>query len=234
MSVQTDNIMTLRIFAAAFFALVTLPLHAQPGGGCNCTDARDLFTRYCAAQGAVNEWNTLINRMRNRERQEGRVISAFDVKDQVAQCVNEIVAINRQEGPGSRTSGGETDRNCNVTVTAPNACMRGVIEHHESWHKMMCEAHYKPDAPWRATNNPFTYLSALVNRMSQQSAVDYMLEERTGYMLEINYTRNRLEDLAARCDEPKVFQPSRQGRSFTLQACPRPNMQDYDRKCTVK
>jgi len=203
-------------------------------GGCNCQDARDLFTRHCAAQGAINEWNRLINRTKDRERSEKRVIGALDMKEDVAKCTDEVISIFRQEGPGSRTSRGETDRNCNVTVNAPNACMGGVIAHHESWHKMMCEAHNRPDAPWRTTANPFNYLMGLINRMSQQSLVDYMYEERTGYMLEVDYTRDRLMELAGQCNEPRVFQPTRQGRSYTLQPCPRPNFQDYNRQCSIK
>ncbi len=223
----------VRIAVGAVLALVALAAHAQQGG-CRCSDARDLFTRFCAAQGAVNEWNRLINHVRAQEREKKAVISAFDLKEEVALCVDGVISMHRQEGPGSRRSKGETDRNCNVTIEAPNACMRGVIEHHESWHRMMCEAHHRPDAPWRSTSNPFTYLAAMVNRMSQQSAIDYMYEERTGYMLEIDYTRDRLEELASRCDEPQVFRPTRQGRSFTLQPCPRPDPKDYTTKCTIK
>jgi len=224
---------SLRILAGTVFALITMTAHAQQGS-CNCNDARDLFTRYCASQSAVSEWNSLISRLRSKEHYDGKVIQALDMKDQVAQCVDEVISIHRQEGPGSRKSGGATDRNCEVTIDAPNACMRGVIAHHESWHKMMCEAHYKPDAPWRTSNNPFTYLPALINRMSQQSIVDYMLEERTGYMLETNYTRDRLEELASQCNDTRVFKPTKSGRSFTIQDCPRPDFANYDRKCSVK
>lgn len=223
----------LRILAASTLFMGPASAVAQQGG-CNCQDARDLFTRHCAAQGAINEWNRLINRTKERERSEKRVIGALDMKEDVAKCTNEVISIFRQEGPGSRTSRGETDRNCNVTVDAPNACMGGVIAHHESWHKMMCEAHNRPDAPWRTTANPFNYLAGLINRMSQQSLVDYMYEERTGYMLEVDYTRDRLMELAGQCNEPRVFQPTRQGRSYTLQPCPRPNFQDYNRQCSIK
>ena len=223
----------LRILAASALFMGPAAAVAQQGG-CNCQDARDLFTRHCAAQGAINEWNRLINRTKDRERSEKRVIGALDMKEDVAKCTDEVISIYRQEGPGSRTSRGETDRNCNVTVDAPNACMRGVIAHHESWHKMMCEAHNRPDAPWRTTANPFNYLAGLINRMSQQSLVDYMYEERTGYMLEVDYTRDRLMELAGQCNEPRVFQPTRQGRSYTLQPCPRPNFQDYNRQCSFK
>lgn len=223
----------LKIVAGTALVLVPLGAAAQQGG-CNCQDARDLYTRHCAAQGAINEWNRLINRAKDRERGERRVIPALDMKEDVAKCTDEVISIYRQEGPGSRTSRGETDRNCNVTVNAANACMGGVIAHHESWHKMMCEAHNRPDAPWRTTANPFNYLAGLINRMSQQSLVDYMYEERTGYMLEVDYTRDRLMELAGRCNEPGVFQSTRQGRSYTLQPCPRPNFSDYNRQCSFK
>jgi len=229
----SKNLKFLHVVAGTALFLIIATAQAQQGG-CNCSDARDLFTRYCAARGAVNEWNSLISRARSKEHFNGKVIPALDAKDQVAQCVDEVVNIYRQEGPGSRKSGGATDRNCEVTIDAPNACMRGVIAHHESWHKMMCEAHYKPDAEWRSSINPFTYLPALINRMSQQSIVDYMLEERTGYMLETNYTRDRLEELAGQCNEPQVFKPARGGRSFTIQDCPRPDYANYNRKCSFK
>ena len=227
----TRHVITAAALLVATLLLAPLAANAQAGGGCRCSDARDLFTRYCAAQGAVREWDRLINRVRQQEKESGKVIGALDLKEDVAQCVDEVISIHRQEGPGSRTSKGETDRNCNVTISAPNACMRGVIAHHESWHKMMCEAHNRPDAPWRSTANPFNYLAGMINRMSQQSAVDYMYEERTGYMLEIDYTRSRLEELASQCDEPKVVRLTQQGRSLTLQPCPSPNFSDYNRSC---
>lgn len=207
---------------------------AAQAGSCGCGDTRDLFTRHCAARAAIQEWDRLIRHFRNSERGKSAIFGATEVKDEVAQCVDERIAMVRQEGPGSRVSRGETDRECNVTVQAPNKCMEGVIRHHESFHKMMCEAHNKPDAPWRSTNNPFAYLAGMVNRLSSQSAVDYMYEERTAYQMEVDYTRDRLEELAGQCNDPNVFQPTRQGRSFTLQPCPSADPANYTRRCTIK
>lgn len=229
----SGNIRNLRVIAGATLVLVSMTAQAQQGG-CGCADARDLFTRYCAARGVVSEWDSLIGRVRSKEHFNGKVIPAMDMKDQVAQCVEEVINVFRVEGPGSRSSSGNTNRNCEVTIDAPNACMRGVIAHHESWHKMVCEAQNKPDAAWRSSENPYTYLRASINRMSQQSIVDYMLEERTGYMLEIDYTRDRLEELSGQCNEPQVFKPTRSGRSFTMNDCPRPDWANYNRKCSVK
>lgn len=223
----------VRILAGVLFAGTTGAASAQ-AGSCNCLDARDLFTRHCAARAAIQEWDRLIRHFRTSERGKGAVFGATEVKDEVAQCVDERIAMVRQEGPGSRVSRGETDRECNVTVQAPNKCMEGVIRQHESFHKMMCEAHNRPDAPWRQTNNPFAYLAGMVNRLASQSAVDYMMEERTAYQMEVDYTRDRLEELAGQCNQPDVFTPTRQGRSFTLQPCPSADPANYNRRCTIK
>jgi hypothetical protein len=224
----------VRIAVAVVLGLAALAAHAQQGG-CRCSDARDLFTRYCAAQAAVGEWNRLINRVRDQEREKKAVIPLSDLAEEFDDCVDSVISMHREEGPGSRRVRGITDADCNVTIEAPNACMRGVIEHHESWHRMVCEAQHRPDAPWRASAGPFTYLAVQIwGWRSQQSAIDYMYEERTGYMLEIDYTRDRLEELAARCEEPQVFRPAQQGRSFTPRSCPQPNLRQYTLKCKIK
>lgn len=218
---------------ALAFAALAAQAQSQSGTDCDCADANDLFSRYCAAQGAVREWDRLIRQVRSEESKQGKVISALSTKDDLALCVDEVISVIRHDKGNvpARTARGSTDRNCNVTVDAPTACLRGVIEYHESWHKKMCDAHNQPDAPWRDTGNPFSYLGALINRMSAQSAIDYMYEERTGYMLEVQYTRNRLEELAGRC-KSDAFVPAPSGRSFTLRRCPRPDMRDFERKCT--
>ena len=227
-----------RMFVALCFGFVALVAQAQsdtftrPDTSCRCLDARDLFSRYCAAEGAVEEWNRLIAKVRKEETGKGEVIPVMSIKDELASCVNEVIRTIREDKDNveSNTAGGGTDRNCNVTINAPSACMYGVIEHHESWHRQMCKSHYRPDAEWRNTANPFAYLTGLINRMSKQSAIDYMYEERTGYMLEINYTRNKLEELAGRC-ESEVFVPTKSGRSFTLRPCPKPDLSER-KECT--
>lgn len=214
-------------------ALVLTGSAVAQQGGCKCSDLRDLYVRHCSAKHAIDEWSRLINQTKMREAKSGEIMSALDHKESVAKCVDEVIAITRKESPASHTAKGETDRNCNVTVNAPTECLRGVIAHHESWHKMACEAHNRPDAPWRTTENPFKYLAAVINRMSAQSLVDYMLEERTGYMLEKDYTRDRLEELAERCESPFVFERSSGNRrSYTIKPCPQPDYTNYDRKCS--
>lgn len=223
----------VRVLLGMLLAATSGAASAQPGS-CNCFDARDLFTRHCAARAAIQEWDRLARHFRGSERGKGTVFGATDVKDELAQCVDERIAMVRQEGPGSRISRGGTDRECNVTVQAPNRCMEGVIRHHESFHKVMCEAHNRPDAPWRQTTNPFSYLAGMVNRLASQSAIDYIMEERTAYQMEVDYTRARLEELAGQCNQPEVFLPTRQGRSFTLQPCPGVDPASYERRCTFK
>ncbi len=229
-----------RVAAAAMLSVAMLhaPLTLGAQGSCRCGDARDLFTRYCAAQGAIKEWNRLIHQFREDEKTSGKVINATDgtSKDDVATCVDEIINIHGQEGPGSRRARAITDRNCEITIkAAPNDCIRGVLMQHESWHKKVCEAHSRPDAPWRSTANPFNYLAGLISRFSQMSIIDFMYEERTGYMLEADYTRTRLEELASECDEPKVVRSTQQGRSLTLQPCPTPDLSTYnERQCKFK
>jgi hypothetical protein len=225
--------LVVRLLLGMLLAATSGAASAQ-AGSCNCADARDLFTRHCAARAAIQEWDRLSRHFRTSERGKGAVFGATEVKDELAQCVDERISMVRQEGPGSRVSRGETDRECNVSVQAPNKCMEGVIRHHESFHKMMCEAHNRPDAPWRQTNNPFSYLAGMVNRLATQSAIDYIAEERTAYQMEVDYTRSRLEELAGQCNEPTVFRPTQQGRGFTLQPCPSADPANYQRRCTIK
>lgn len=203
--------------------------HAQ-SGSCGCGDVRDLFNRYCAANAAIAEWNRLTRTFRDREWRNGGVIMMTPaIKEDIKDCVNEAIGMANAEGPGHRHSDGVTDQDCKVSVNAPNKCMAGVISAHEAWHRQMCEAAKKPDAPWRSeVGNPFRWLLAEhVERLWGSSAVDYMHEERTGYAIEANYTRNRLEELAGQCSESRVYKPTRQGRSFTLQACPVPDPKEY-------
>lgn len=221
-------------------AMLHAPLTLGAQGSCRCSDARDLFTRYCAAQGAIKEWNRLIDRFRQEEKTSGRVIHSTDgsYKGDVAICVDEMINIHGQEGPGSRRAKADTnpDSSCEIRITAASTeCIRGLLLQHESWHKKVCEAHYRPDAPWRSTANPFRYLAGLVSYHSERSIIDFMYEERTGYMLEADYARTRLEELASECDEPKVIRPAQQGRSLTLQPCPTPDLSTYnDRQCKFK
>lgn len=221
-------------FLGALALAVLAPTVFAQGDSCGCSDARDLYLRHCAAKDAMQEWNRLIRYFRSSERGKSAVFGATEVKDDLAKCVDERISMTRQESPGARTAKGETDRSCNVTVNAPTQCLGGVIRQHESFHKMMCEAHNRPDAPWRNTENPFAYLAGMVNRMASQSAIDYMLEERTAYQIEVDYTRDRLEELASRCSVPSVFRQDRQGRGFTLQDCPRPDPSNYELSCKFK
>lgn len=230
------NVMTivLRIAAALLVLCAAAAVRAQPKPDCQCADAADLYARYCAAKGAIREWDRLISRIRNDEQKRGSVISTGEAKEAATECTNEVIFIHRQDFPGTRTAKGATDNSCEVTVDAPTACLKGVISFHESWHKMACEAHNRPDAPWRATSSPFSYLVNMINRLPEMSAVDYMNEERTGYMLETNYVRNKLEELAHRCPLQSIFEPAGGRRSFTLKACPSPDYGNYMRKCSFK
>lgn len=227
----------LRALVPALVLSAALPAGAQPQSDCSCNDAADLYARYCSAQAATREWDRLISRLRSEEQKRGEPITAGEAKDAVATCTDEIIFIHRNENfRDTRKAGGATDNTCKVTVNAPTACLAGVIAHHESWHKMMCEAHNRADAPWRATSNPFSYLVNMIDRLPQMSIIDYMNEERTGYMLETNYARNKLEELAHRCPLQSIFEPAGGRRSFTLKACPVPDMSGYqpNRQCAYK
>ena len=233
---------TMLRWAVALLGLCAAGVGAQPGAGasCGCGDAADLFARYCSANTAIREWNRLISQVRNQERSNGKM--TYEDKKDVAECVNETINIQYQLSEKTtwmskpRKAGGETNRSCEIEVNAPTACLKSVINSHEAWHKRTCEAHYKPDAPWRATGNLFDYIAGMSSWLSDFSLVDYMFEERTGYMIEAAYTRGKLEELSANCPLQSIFPDPTGKRGFTLRACPTNadagmNAKDWVRNC---
>ena len=68
--------------------------------------------------------------------------------------------------------------------------------------------------------------------MCYNECVDYMSEERAGYTIEMEQILKRLRDLADKC--PSKFELPRKDkrRHFSLTPCPRPNLADYERKCS--
>lgn len=211
-------------------------------GSCTCEDVLDLQGRYCAAGGAIQEWDRLL-RWTDSKVEKRESVELFDGsnKGEVELCVDEAMGMyyarftgNRSETKVQLRGGrGKTDESCKVSVDAPTACLREVLANHEQLHRRTCEARTAPDAK---QDDDLSFVRQLFARYANwrygRSLMSYMLEERAAYGNEMGDLQDRLQKLSERC--PGFFERQSAGkRSFSLTPCPRPDPEAWrkDRKC---
>lgn len=234
-----------RPIASALSVLVlalVVPRVSLAQGACGCPDVRDLNARYCLAKEAINEWDRLIERTAEKDaRTEKTELMLPNTKKEVRDCVDEVADISRVQyadpNPSSnpvksQLNAGETDSSCTITVNATTSCLKEVLTAHEEMHRAMCLA------AKNALKNESDVMGFLADHFEWraligQSLVDYMLEERTGYEVEMNEIASRLRQMYDRC--PASFPPPKpnQPRKFTLK-CPKLDRSKYESICKRK
>jgi hypothetical protein len=203
-------------------------LHSFPAAAestCGCEDIPDIRNRLCITRAAIAEYDRLIQRARDQEKQTGKPIfvTKSDKENLIKPCVQEVmVAMNV---PGSRQAKAETDDACDVTVTrADTACLGKAVEIHEGRHALVCQWMREKES---SRGLIAEFLMNFKDTRSGQSAIGYMNEEKSGYQGEINFLRSELMSLSARCPrgmfEIETKDPSgNTRREFTIEFCPPP------------
>lgn len=211
-------------------------------GACGCPDVRDLNARYCVAKAAIEEWDRLIERTAEHDAKTEKVeLMLPGTKKEVRDCVDETADIAKVQFPDpnpaanpvkSQINGGETDSNCNITVTTQSACLKDVLTAHEQLHQQRCLA-VKGLLKDRSEVLGFVVDHFEWRAVVGESLVDYMLEERMGYALEMSEIASRLRQMYDRCPTSFPLPKPNQPRKFTLK-CPQLDRSKYESICKRK
>lgn len=230
---------TLRMIGVASVALAALAwlptAHAQ--GSCGCEDVKNIRARLCAARAAIGEWDRLIRDTHARER-TNKQVEMFSQAGyaEVSHCVDEIVDIYFRESASKsnpwepatqpvRSAGGTDPHSCNASVKqAPSKCLEENIMAHESLHKQRCESKTRD---WDFLDK----LSLTKDYRGQGSLIDYMDEEATGYMIEVNHLAATLQQLSTRCPQQMFMLQTKRGMVFSVEQCPKFDLTLWKRTC---
>ena len=223
------------------------PTAARQKGPCGCSDVQHLQARFCMAAAAVGEWDRLIEWMKQREAKTQQVEMLNEGKrGEVKDCVNWLLSVHRQSfhGTGPATSpiptpevDANTDSACKVTINAPTACLRDVLQRHEAEHEKICRAMKDPSWDKNADLDFLRrFFATFINWRYSQSLVSYMLEERHSYAHEMTDLEKRLKELydSGKCPGLFEFTNPDNTRKFSLTPCPRPDLDTWKgRKCKL-
>lgn len=183
----------------ALLALLLAVPALRAGGTCDCIDQADIKKRIRLATEAINGYVSEMPKW---------IVSPYTPKDRVvlqSRVEAFMVAHAGVKGLHPAASGG-TSNMCFVDVQAPTKCLEEAIRRHEVVHQVACEKVRTQALKKILSGQASDRFEAVGATM-----LDYMNEEISGYMAELEFLQSELRRLQNDCN-PK---PPGGGRDYS-------------------
>jgi hypothetical protein len=157
-----------------------------PGGMCTCADIPDLKNRLNEVNAAIEEYKAAIQDVNAHDATTGKP-TMFNMGTYSDEKANLQTIVQSVHTPGTHSGTGETKSDCETTVTADTACIRGSLQTHENVHVPTCEKIKQKLV------NAGTYNALTTDYKTSMTMVEYFNDEIAGYQAEIPYINTNLE-----------------------------------------